>query len=131
MKIVKKAGTVLLSFSTLMSLTGCATMMQGTKQSVGIASNPSNACIWVDKAYAGNTPMIVELSRKDNHVVKIELDGYQPYEAIFKETQRLGFWKHYFWRCHWISCGCHFWWTLHVNTRTNSGGNALRPDDIF
>jgi len=50
---------------------------------VGIASNPSGASVWVDRQLVGNTPIIVELSRKDNHVVRIELDGYQPYEATF------------------------------------------------
>ncbi len=45
MKILKRAFTFLLSFTTLTSLTGCATIMQGTRQTVGIASNPSNACI--------------------------------------------------------------------------------------
>lgn len=84
MKMVKKVPTLLLGFSTLASLlTSCATIMHGTRQSVGIASNPSNAVIWVDRNYVGNTPMIVEMSRKDNHVVRIELVGYQPYEATF------------------------------------------------
>ena len=83
MRIAKTATAFLLGFSTLTSLTSCATIMHGTRQSIGIASNPSNACIWVDKAYIGNTPLIVEMSRKDNHIVRIELDGYQPYEATF------------------------------------------------
>ena len=50
---------------------------------VGISSNPTNAYVWVDKNYVGNTPMVVEMSRKDNHIVSIELDGYQPYEITF------------------------------------------------
>ena len=83
MKIVKTATTFLLGFSTLTSLTSCATIMHGTRQSVGIASNPSNASVWVDKIYSGNTPVIIDMSRKDNHIVRIELDGYQPYEATF------------------------------------------------
>lgn len=90
MKILKKVGSCLLCFSTLTSLTGCATIMQGTHQSIGIASNPSNATVWVDRAYAGNTPVIVEMSRKDNHVVRIELEGYQPYEATF--SRKLSGW---------------------------------------
>lgn len=84
MKIIKKVPAFLLIFFALASLlTGCATIMHGTRQSVGIASNPTNANVWVDKNYAGNTPIVVEMSRKDNHIVRIELDGYQPYEATF------------------------------------------------
>lgn len=81
MKLFKAA--LLVAISSLTFLTSCATIMHGTRQSVGIASNPSNACIWVDNNYVGNTPLIVEMSRKDNHIVRIELDGYQPYEAAF------------------------------------------------
>lgn len=83
MKIIRASTLILSGFSILASLTGCATIMHGTRQSIGIASNPSNASVWVDKTYLGNTPMIVEMSRKDNHFIRIELDGYQPYEATF------------------------------------------------
>lgn len=83
MKIIKLVAVFLLCLSIVISMTSCATIMHGTRQSVGIASNPSNASVWVDKAYAGDTPVIVEMSRKDNHIVRIELDGYQPYEAAF------------------------------------------------
>lgn len=81
---VKKA-TFLLGFATLISLASCATIMHGTRQSVGIASNPSNASVWVDRIYAGNTPIILDMSRRDNHFVRIELEGYQPYEATFSK----------------------------------------------
>lgn len=82
MKFVKTAHTFLLG-SALISLTGCCTIMHGTRQSIGIASNPSHASIWVDSNYVGQTPLIVEMSRKNNHFVRIELEGYQPYEATF------------------------------------------------
>ncbi len=45
---------------------------------------------WVDNVYAGNTPLIVEMSRKDDHIVTIELEGYQPYEATF--TRKVSYW---------------------------------------
>lgn len=80
MKLVKSI-TALLLITT--SLTSCATIMHGTRQSIGIASNPTNATVYVDQSYMGSTPIIVEMSRKDNHIVRIELAGYQPYEAVF------------------------------------------------
>jgi len=73
---------ILLS-SIALSLSSCATIMHGTRQTVGIASNPTNACVWMDGRFVGNSPMIIEMSRKDNHFVHIELEGYQPYEATF------------------------------------------------
>lgn len=72
-----------LTLLLLVSLTSCCTIMHGTTQSIGIASNPSDASVWIDKTFVGNTPLIVDMSRKDNHYVRIELEGYQPYEATF------------------------------------------------
>ena len=65
----------------LMMLTGCATIMHGTRQSVGISSYPSKADVWVDNKYIGKSPTVVKLTRKDNHYVRVELKGYAPYET--------------------------------------------------
>lgn len=82
----KRILTIPLIFTVLLSLTSCATIMHGTRQSIGFSSNPSNANIWVDDYYVGNTPMIVELMRNQNHFVRIELEGYQAYEATFSDS---------------------------------------------
>lgn len=71
-------------------LSGCATIIHGPYQSVGISSHPANASIWVDRQFVGNTPLIVDLTRKDSHFVRIELDDYQPYEVAF--TRKLSGW---------------------------------------
>ena len=62
-------------------LAGCATIMQGTTQAVGISSNPTGATVTVDNIQNGKTPVVANLKRKDNHIVKIEMAGYQPFEA--------------------------------------------------
>ncbi len=69
------------AYFPLILLSSCASIMHGTRQTVGISSNPSNAEVWVDNQYIGCSPTIVELSRKDNHYVTIKLQGYQPYEV--------------------------------------------------
>jgi hypothetical protein len=74
----------------LTMVSGCATVANGTHQSIGISSNPSNAFVWVDQNYVGTTPIVVGMSRKDNHVVTIELEGFEPYEAVF--TRKLSGW---------------------------------------
>jgi len=68
------------SLAALVLSTGCATIMQGSHQNVGIASTPTGATIMVDNQQMGITPATVRLTRKDNHVVKLQLAGYQPYE---------------------------------------------------
>jgi hypothetical protein len=62
-------------------LAGCASIMHGTSQDIGLSSNPTNAKVTVDGQPHGNTPVVVKLARKDNHIVRMELDGYQPFEA--------------------------------------------------
>lgn len=66
---------------TVVSLSACATIMHGTGQDVGISSTPTNARVTVDNKPLGNTPVVAKLSRKDNHIIRIELEGYQPFEA--------------------------------------------------
>lgn len=62
-------------------LAGCATIMHGSGQDVGFSSTPTAAKVTVDNKPLGNTPVIAKLARKDNHVVKMELEGFQPFEA--------------------------------------------------
>jgi uncharacterized protein YceK len=67
-------------------LTGCATIMQGTTQGVGISSTPTGAKVSVDNLEKGSTPLVVELKRKDNHIIKIEMAGYFPHEATLTRS---------------------------------------------
>ncbi len=67
-------------------LTGCATIMHGTTQSVGISSNPSGATVTVNGMAYGRTPVIADLKRKDNHIVRLELSGYKPYETTLTRS---------------------------------------------
>lgn len=55
---------------------GCATIMHGKTQSVGVSSVPEGASVTVDNQNLGITPLFIELKRKDQHVVSISLDGY-------------------------------------------------------
>ena len=74
---------LLVSVATLsvLTLASCATIIHGAAQDVGISSSPTGASVWIDNSEKGRTPLITKLSRKDNHIVKIQLEGYQPFEA--------------------------------------------------
>lgn len=58
----------------------CATIMHGSSQEVGIGSTPTGAKVSVDGREYGKTPTVAKLSRKDHHTVRIEMEGYEPYE---------------------------------------------------
>lgn len=74
----------------LLGSIGCASIMHGTTQDIGISSSPTNARVSVDNTPLGNTPVVAKLSRGDNHMVRIELDGYAPFEATL--TKKVSGW---------------------------------------
>ena len=59
---------------------GCATIMHGSSQEIAIGSAPTGARVIVDGVAAGVTPYVADLKRKDKHVIRIEMDGYEPFE---------------------------------------------------
>lgn len=80
----------LFTYIPLLLLTSCATIMHGPTQTMGISSNPSDAHVWIDRQYVGETPMTVRLKRNENHHIQIELAGYLPYEIVC--TKQLSGW---------------------------------------
>jgi len=68
---------VLLAGAANSLCTGCATIVKGTTQEVPVSSEPTGARVSVDGSAAGTTPTTVTLSRKANHMVTIEKEGYQ------------------------------------------------------
>jgi hypothetical protein len=67
--------------AALCSLSACATIMHGSNQDVSFSSSPTGATVFVDNQQLGVTPVTVKLSRKDHHMVRLEMAGYQPYET--------------------------------------------------
>jgi hypothetical protein len=75
-----RRGILLLAVLALAAAAGCATIMHGTSQELSVASAPTGARVLVDGTEMGRTPYVANLKRKDKHVVRIEMDGYQPFE---------------------------------------------------
>lgn len=71
-------------------LTGCATIIHGPNQTIGVNSNPSSARVTVDGQAFGTTPAMVKLASKSTHVIKVELEGYLPFEATV--TKKISGW---------------------------------------
>lgn len=72
--------TLLTSTCILLLTAGCATIMHGTSQEISISSVPSGAEVIVNGQTHGLTPVVADLKRKDQHLIQIQLDGYQPFE---------------------------------------------------
>ncbi len=79
--------TIVLLFSS------CASIISGSKQNINFNSTPSGATVWVDDVNLGVTPVIAQLERiKKNQKVKIELQGYKPYELILNRKTNGWIW---------------------------------------
>lgn len=71
---------------TVLAIFGCATIMHGPSQEIGIQSKPTGATVTIDNQEYGKTPVIAKLSRKDHHKVHITLEGYQPFDATITRS---------------------------------------------
>lgn len=72
--------------ATLLAVTGCASIMHGTTQSVGISSSPSGASVSVDGQNFGTTPAFADLSRNGTHIVSISLPGYRTQDLTLTKS---------------------------------------------
>lgn len=68
------------------ALTACASIMHGTSQDIGISSSPTGAKVLIDNQTGSVTPYVAKLSRKDNHIVKLSMDGYAPAELTLTKS---------------------------------------------
>jgi hypothetical protein len=59
-------------------LTGCGTIVHGSKQQVSLDSNPQGATVKLTDGTHLTTPQTAELRRAQDHIVTIEKEGYEP-----------------------------------------------------
>ena len=87
---MKKIINIVVAIAFSVVTIGCATIMNGTTQSMGISSTPPGAKVSINNSEKGVTPLVTNLSRKDNHTILIQLAGYEKYSATF--TRRTSGW---------------------------------------
>jgi hypothetical protein len=76
----------IVAFATLVLTASCGSIMHGGSQDIGISSSPTGAAVTVDNMGKGVTPIVANLSRKQNHIVKVELPGYAPAELTLTNS---------------------------------------------
>ena len=80
----------------IIGFTRCATIVHGPNKTVEITSQPTKAMVYIDDKVYGPTPVSVSLSRrgrledepaaKKQYKVRVELEGYYPYEIGIRRT---------------------------------------------
>jgi hypothetical protein len=89
---MKKSFIKILSATLIIFIIGCATIMHGSTQEIGISSSPTGASIIIDNELRGNTPLVVNLSRKENHIIRIEMADYEPFEITTTKSVSSWIW---------------------------------------
>ena len=72
--------------SAAVILAGCCSIIHGTSQEVGVSSSPTGAKVVVNGSQMATTPATLNLKRNGSHRIRLELDGYQPYEMTLTKS---------------------------------------------
>ena len=67
----------MIAMSSVLLTQGCATVLNGTTQNIGISSQPTGANVTIDNVAYGVTPLFANLKRGSEHIVTIEMPGYE------------------------------------------------------
>ena len=75
MILLRLASAALLGLLIVL-LSGCATLFNNKTPAVDLASTPAGAEVYVDGYYVGTTPVQVNLTVREDHVVEFRKEGH-------------------------------------------------------
>lgn len=90
-KLFKYTASLLLPVA-LISMAGCATIINGKTQQVSFNSEPQGAEVIVDGTSVGVTPVTASIQRGGQKMVSVKKDGYQTAEATLTSSTSGAFW---------------------------------------
>jgi hypothetical protein len=85
MKRIPFISVVFIAASSVM-VSGCATITRGTTQAFVVESDPPGADVELSNGLRGKTPASFTVKRRENLVVKIKKEGFEPVEATVSST---------------------------------------------
>ena len=89
MQRTMKRKTVYLLLLLILLLEGCGTIVHGSKQDISVNATPPEATVKVDGKRI-KTPATINLSRKNEHVVAIEMEGYENEQVKIERSLNVG-----------------------------------------
>ncbi len=70
-------------------LGGCATLIQGSSESVRVESEPAGAQVEVDGRPVGETPTTVDLERDQDHRMRLHHAGHETHTVVLQKSRSL------------------------------------------
>jgi hypothetical protein len=74
------------------SISGCASIASGTKQTVSFNSSPEGATVSLNGDVLGTTPLTASIPKRNNQSVVFSKEGYQPLSKSLDTTTNPWFW---------------------------------------
>lgn len=71
---------------TLVALAGCATIVNGSKQTVSFMSEPPGATITVGGEFTSRTPVALPLGRGKDYTLLIQKEGYESQSSALNSS---------------------------------------------
>ncbi len=81
MRLSKISILIVLFFTS----SSCATIIHGSSQKINFVSSPSGAFVSVNNVNKGETPLLLKLKRKDDHLVQMSLPSYQSFQTTLSQ----------------------------------------------
>ena len=79
-------------FPIALLASGCATLIQGTSQQIPVTSTPAGAEVTVNGRPIGQTPLVLDLKRKQPATITLKVEGFNPYTTVFERKRTGWFW---------------------------------------
>lgn len=76
-----------------MVASGCATILDGSSQTMTFDSSPNGVRIFVNGAEVGTTPLSMEMRRSKSTVILAKKDGYEDQQLALRTTINDKFWR--------------------------------------
>jgi len=83
---MKKSIILLVSLLFAISLSSCASIIDGTTQEVSFNSEPQDVEVTIDGKVIGKTPVAIQLDKKSGRTVVFSLEGYKPQTRSLETT---------------------------------------------
>ena len=89
---MSKLKRTLIGLMLVLTLPGCATIVDGTSQLVTFNSEPNRAKIFINGMSVGVTPLTIQVKRAKNTMIAANKDGYEPQQIPLQTKTNTWFW---------------------------------------